>query len=495
MASRHHPYSGSSRLLGLPLELLKLCIPDVVSLARLAIASQHGWDLAKNIFDDNKYLVNILIRDEEQETPTRLSAASRALIVAARKNYITAVTYLTRAPTVRELDIFLALKWACHENNGKVVDILLTVSNLGINTALIVASRRGHVSIMEKLLNHGADVRTMRDAALVEASRIGNGAAVDLLLERGASAANSRALIAASREGHASIIQKLLDHGADIHSNDDAALIAACKTCQQDAVDLLLARGASASAAGSRALIVASRAGHASIIGSLVAREGVDVNVQNGIALTQAILHDHGAAVDALLKGGANPNSGFAMTLACRDGHIDIVRQLCAAGASPQNEVAILVACMRGHAAVIKALHEAGATFLFERQGWTPMAVACQHGHTSVVRVLLSPDNPDDRHSMRNAVTTTFSQDHPLVRAVMTNAIDLVHFFVEELGMGVNHFPAVAIAAKRGYLDMVQYLLGVGADPNKLLQGKTPLTYASEQGHEEIARTIGQKSS
>ncbi|KAJ7866019.1 hypothetical protein B0H14DRAFT_2573573 [Mycena olivaceomarginata] len=122
-------------------------------------------------------------------------------------------------------------------------------------TALYIASQRGHIEIARVLLDNGAEVNPQGGYygnALQAASRKGHFELVRLLLGSGANV-NAQgghyrnALQAASDGGHIDILRLLLDSGADVNAPDIYGrnpLTAALQTGNTEIADLLRQRGA-----------------------------------------------------------------------------------------------------------------------------------------------------------------------------------------------------------------------------------------------------------
>ena len=159
--------------------------------------------------------------------------------------------------------------------------------------ALKAAANRGHESIVQMLLDRGADVNAQGGKcgnALQAAAEEGHESIVKMLLDRGANV-NTRggrygnALKAAANRGYESIVQMLLDRGADVNAQgvlDSNALYAAADGGHESIVQMLLDRGADINAQGreyGNALYAAADGGHKSIVQMLLDRDA-DVNSQ-----------------------------------------------------------------------------------------------------------------------------------------------------------------------------------------------------------------------
>jgi len=123
-------------------------------------------------------------------------------------------------------------------------------------------------TMMDKLINEGADVHARNDYALRWAANKGHADTVAMLLDRGADvhAGNDCALRWAAGNGHADTVALLLDRGADIHAGDDLALCYAAENGHTETVALLLDRGADIHARNDQALRWAAENGHTDIV-------------------------------------------------------------------------------------------------------------------------------------------------------------------------------------------------------------------------------------
>ena len=103
------------------------------------------------------------------------------------------------------------------------------VSERAKNRALLEASKKGHVEIVEMLLNNGVDVNAKgngNDTALYLASKYGHVEIVEMLLENGANVNEKNqdgwtALHQASLRGEIEILEMLLENGANVNAQND----------------------------------------------------------------------------------------------------------------------------------------------------------------------------------------------------------------------------------------------------------------------------------
>lgn len=127
-----------------------------------------------------------------------------------------------------------------------------------IHTLLEYAAIHGYVDIVKMLINKGAVIhadhplygRDWGDTALIGASRNGHIDVVRALIKAGADVDHvdreNTALIAASEEGHANVVRELIKEGADVNKVGwrDTALIAASKEGHRDVIKELVKAGA-----------------------------------------------------------------------------------------------------------------------------------------------------------------------------------------------------------------------------------------------------------
>jgi len=137
------------------------------------------------------------------------------------------------------------------------MDIDINENDILGETALMLASEKGHVSVVSVLLNNGADM-----SATDKHER--------------------HAMMKAAENGHIEVVKYFLDNGADVDMKDGR---------NKDTI-----------------LYEAARRGHADIVSMLI-DQGADVNVKNNIGtdpLMGAARNGHDTIVTMLLKNGAD---------------------------------------------------------------------------------------------------------------------------------------------------------------------------------------------
>ncbi|KAL5505205.1 hypothetical protein EMCRGX_G006605 [Ephydatia muelleri] len=222
-------------------------------------------------------------------------------------------------------------------------------------TALMRASKAGHMEFVKELLDKGAEVNIQdKDGwtALMRASKAGQLECVKVLLDKGAEVNmqswwRETALMMASKEGHMECVKVLLDQGADVNIQDKdgwTALMRASKAGQLECVKVLLDKGAEVNMqSGWRetALMMASKEGHMECVKVLL-DQGADVNIQDkegSTALMRASNAGHMECFKILLDKGADVNiqndskGKTALMMALEARHMECVKMLVDKGA------------------------------------------------------------------------------------------------------------------------------------------------------------------
>ncbi len=169
----------------------------------------------------------------------------------------------------------------------------------------------------------------------------------------------------------------------------------------------------------------------------------------NGNATVIGLLLDAGADANFPQRGGETP-----LMTAARTGKLDAVKLLLARGAAvdaklPDGQTAVMWSAAEGHAAVVETLIAAQADFRTPlATGFTPMLFAVRAGHAEVVRALLKAGID------LNAPTQPTRTGNKLLRRGAT---------------------ALTLAIENGRFELASALLDLGADPNDLRSGYTPL--------------------
>jgi ankyrin repeat protein len=309
-------------------------------------------------------------------------------------------------------------------------------------TALLWATRNGHVSAMRVLLKAGASTETFADA-LWWAVRRGHVDAVRLMLEQGANPRSNEgdlsiAVNAMPREDPArlgEIMNGLLQRGWPVdarNDNDLTALMMAASDDNRPLVQLLLRSGADVNLhcecraiyrGGHSALTLASFGGREEVVRLLLdAGASVDAPANDGTPLMLAAENGSAPVVKLLLGKGADPNKardrhGHTALMSASFRRPEIASILLAAGADvnargKSGTTALMLAAEGDQAPIARMLLDAGAQLeARDQRGRTALMVAAMSGSVDTARLLIH----------RGARTDVVDEDN---RSALTHAND-----------------------------------------------------------------------
>jgi ankyrin repeat protein len=318
---------------------------------------------------------------------------------------------------------------------------------------------------------------------------------------------NETALSVASTRGHLEVTQLLLEHHAEPNAREygyRTPLHGASQRGLLDIVRVLLEYGADPNAMGvgnTTPLHLALHAGHLKV--ALVLLEhGADANAQgmgNSTPLHLALQAGQWGFASVLLEHGADANikdhgNRTPLHQASQGGNLESARFLLGHGADANlcdgtRSTPLHLALQRGHVEVARVLLEYGADAnAWDVGRWTALHRASKAGHLEVVRLLLE-HGADANPSRGNGNWS------PLHFASKSGHLEVVRLLLEH-GADANSRTAEGCAAlhhvaKRGHAQVARVLLQYGASASA--QGsrkRTPLHRASEGGHLELARIL-----
>ena len=218
-------------------------------------------------------------------------------------------------------------------------------------------------------------------------------------------------------------------------------------------------------------------------------KAGANVNAANDLGATPlwtASLNGSAAMVRRLLQAGANPNAALLLgetplMVASRSGNPDVVEQLLAKGANvnaraARGQTALMWAVSQQHPDVVKVLLTHRADVHARSESWRQMEAVSPHGALEYNREI------------------PYGNNTPLMFAARVGDLDSAKLLVAA-GANVNDQDAwgisvVTLAAHSGFLDLVEFLLDKGADPNSAAAGFTALHEAIMRRDEPLVRTL-----
>ncbi|KAK4467524.1 hypothetical protein MN116_008911 [Schistosoma mekongi] len=383
-----------------------------------------------------------------------------------------------------------ALHYAAASGHLKCICLLLQydssleVQNDTGHTPLMEATSNGHVDAARCLIKHGCNINThsaeFKESALTLASYKGHTEIVRFLLTAGADHEHRTdemhtALMEAAMEGHVEVARLLLAHGANVNIPQDSfespLTLAACGG-HTELAHLLIGYGADVEEVndeGYTPLMEAAREGHEETVALLLA-VGADVNAKT------------------------EETQETALTLAACGGFIEVCEMLLNAGADIEVggvgcSTPLMEAAQEGHLELVRRLLERGAAVnAVTTNGDTALHYAAENGHVKVCEKLL------DWGAVFGAVTE--GGRTPLMKASRTGHLEVVQLFLER-GVAIdqptsqNDANALSLACSGGHAKMVEFLLQHGADPQyQLRDGSTMLIEAARSGNPAVLKLI-----
>ncbi len=512
----------------------------------LYIASEKGYLKIVKLLIQGGADVNLV--DQFDKSP---------LHVASEKGHVSVVEYLiSKGGNVNKINkmdttpLYEALK-----NKHEGVASLLTSNGADVNlrkkdgsTLLHISRlmRRGNAAIIDQLIQRGANIDLVNDkgrSALFVASQDGNIDAVHSLIQGGADVNLSdklglTPLHAACQRGLVEVAELLLTEGGariDERAKDGSTpLHLASHQGHPKTVELLIDKKANLEAMDNRhytPLHLASAVGGGRLY--MVPRNDKKEEYLEVVTF----LIEAGANVDAVDKYGTtpiknasyvgdldivkllinktvnvNPMTGSDFTplgIASHLSHLEIVKVLIAAGANPN---------ARGRkdstplhetedSVIIRLLVKAGADVnAVDADGYTPLHGKVRYATydanlmTVALLIILGGDVnlPSNKGKTPLDEVTRPLDYNPkianLLRTVGGRATDFTAKFHSLFDFNNGKTP-LYLAAERGELEVVEWLLEVGADPNeKINSGSTPLSVAIRKKYKDIVALLKEAS-
>ncbi len=291
------------------------------------------------------------------------------------------------------------------------------------DTALTLALKKGHLPIVESLIDHDADQGIAIAKGMIPlmlAIREGHYEFALKLIEKTTTATinmqnpdGDTALTLALKKGHLSIAESLISHDADQGIADAKGMtplmLAINNGYTEFAVELIKTSDTETlnkvNSDGYSALILACSKNNECILSALLQRTDLELNPSNckHTPLIHASLHQNIALVNALVEKGvsvnhANKDGVTALHGATSRGHAEIVKQLLAVGAdvnqADQNGwTALHIAAQEGHDEfALKLIEKATRETINKKndKGDTALTLALKKGHLDFVRKLLA---------------------------------------------------------------------------------------------------------
>jgi ankyrin repeat protein len=248
----------------------------------------------------------------------------------------------------------------------------------------------------------------------------------------------------------------------------------------------------------------------AAAIRALITDSNVNApQVDGTTALHWAARHDDVATAKSLLIAGANPKAEnrygvTPLSLACTNGDAAMVDVLLAAGADANaplrgGETPLMTAARTGKLGPVKSLLAHGADVNAKLPGGqTALMWAASEGHTPVVETLLAA-GADFQTPLATGLTPMLFAARAgraeVVRVLSKAGID-INYATQPTVRGGAKLPkrgssALSIAVENGHFELAAMLLDLGADPNDMRSGYTPLHILSWVRKHDIGEDDG----
>ena len=458
----------------------------------------------------NPALVQFLL--EIGTDPDGEDALHTPLILAAMFNNMEALSLLMEY----NVDVFMfnkrqvsAIHMAAYNGNVEIVKILLKAGvppdhhdPVTKFTPLMTAASSNQEEVVYLLIRNGADKdfqNTEGYSALMLACYAGSTLSALVLLESEANPnLKTKGNQLLNKEGGETALNLACQSMGLMYDEDVEGL-----------VKLLLKYNADpniSSDSGTTPLMIACYFKHHKVV-HLLLQSGANVNLQadhhidNGTTLLVASKNNDITLVLLLLSANADVNvqdakGRTALYWACRYGNDEMIKRLLKAKADPkictlqrESPLALYTISRHKKSSTVVALLKSGADPNVLNPFFTPLHAACASGHKDIVQLLLKAKanvNALDRYGntpLYNAARSGFEQ---LVEQLLSAGADI------EIEKNLEGWTPVFIAAARGHLGIVKFLVENGANIKRNRYGETPQAIAVVFGHIEVANFLSQ---
>ncbi len=448
------------------------------STALMYAAQQGHLEIVKRLIAVHK--VNVNAENYQGNT---------ALMMASQKDYVEVVKALLLA--------------------GATVD---NVSKKGWNAISIALYKKVNPEIIHSLISAGANISEIfllaaqKGCMPIIESAIFCGVNINQIYK------NETALITATKAGHIDIINLLVARGAKINipdKNGVTALMYAAYLGHTEIVKFLIASGVDvniSSKPGNTALILAARNGYNFIVDILIkAGAHLDKSNQYGnTAVMMAANRNYVSTVKMLADAGADLKG--PLILAVRQQNKTVINVLIKVGAG-LTELTVDAAKM-GHMGLLEALIHIRVNLLCcNERGETALMWAVRNRHSEIIKAIIKA-NPN---TIQVALEDALEKNNAFGLTALASAGVNLNFYLKKyiennqvafaeqlISAGADHEPsgqfaktALMFAAHHDQIDILNALIRSNVDINAVdSYGSTALNYAILFGHPEIVSAL-----
>lgn len=254
-------------------------------------------------------------------------------------------------------------------------------------------------------------------------------------------------LIYACANKNISLIEKLIEKGADINactSDQESAISMACGSNHNETILMLIEKGANPNTTiardGQKILMWAAENGQVRLV-KLLLEKGADINKvdkYNRTSLHEASKNGHNLIVRVLIEKGAdinisNRNGETALMLAAKEGHVAIVEELLLAGADPsivsqKGNTALLMAAVENKKGVVEKIISFKEKLInLDQQLSEGLLDIIRRGHTEIVSKFLEEGANPCYHNEKGVTAlmeASYNRENGIIKLLLDAGAD-----------------------------------------------------------------------
>jgi len=375
-----------------------------------------------------------------------------------------------------ETDKGRALRYSvvgCHLNAVKFLIEKGANVHVLIDTPLRKSASCGAIELVKYLVSVGADINARDGYPLACGASNGHISVVKYLVGVGANIHNNFAVGTSVRYGHIEVVKYFASMGVNIHEVPHV-----CEVCALSGnIEMMKYLMIIGTPPLDVALRIGAEYGHLDFVKYMVSI-GANVRYSNGMPLRMCSKNGHLETVKYLVEVGADVHArdDIALRRAAESGHLDVVKYLVGVGANVHavNENALICGVREGHKMVVKYLVSVGADVHAHDEYVLKLAVNNRDVLTAKYLIKIGA-NVHVNNVLHHA---TYEENIGIVECLVIAGANVD-------ALDVHNDSALMIAAKHGCLDIVMYLVSVGA--NIHIDNDKAYRLSVAHGHDDVA--------